>query len=501
MKVIKEVDKYEAQEFLYNIDVDDSKIYEEVNNPNIIGVFQLSGKTAIDIVKRIRPKNFDDLNACSALARPGTSSFVEDYIRGRDEGYRKYPETVSQLLEKSNTVVLFQEQVMSIFNKIGGFSLEETDKVRKLMKRLGKAEKDPEDVKKWDKIVKRFTKGAVENGLSEQDARGVAEDLVRMSEYNFNLAHASAYSYIAVMTLYLSYYFRKYFLSSELEYEIDKDKNIIDAVGSVRARGYILYPPEINTSGVEVKPYEDGIIFGLSNIKQVSKDTAKHIIDNRPYYSLFDFITKTNGKKISINKIKALISVGAFDKLEGENRKKLLQIIDSFWAKKKSIKVVEKLWVKWNEAVKAIESLPGIQTTLTDYKNFEKEYLGGNFFASVFTDKMKEAFVEMKNRNLIYYSFDEVGKVSRKVPVVIEDIRTIHDKNGNEMAFITIEDVVGKVKSVPVFASYWKHIKHFFEVDKAYLLNLFLDDKGDILFGQKGWIDNPAKMRRMVKAI
>lgn len=500
MKIIKEVDKQEALDFLYSIDINDSNIYEELNNSNTRGIFQMDGSTASDIVKQIKPRSFKDLNAVNALSRPGSSSFVPDYIEGRDKESKKYPQKVNDLLSDSYGVVLYQEQVMSIFNKIGGFSLEETDNIRKLMKKLGKAEKDPEDVKKWDKAVKKFIKGALENGLTEQQAKNVANDLLKLSAYSFNLSHSSAYSYIAVMTLYLSYYFRKYFLSAEFEYDIDKGKDVIDIAGAIRGRGYTLYPPDINKSGVEVEPYKDGVIFGLSNIKQVSKRAARHIIEKRPYNSLFDFITKTTGTYVKVNVIKALVSVGAFD-FEDENRKKLLQIIDSFWGKKKSIKVVEKLWVKWTEAVKAIENLPGVQTTLTDYKNYEKEYLGGNFFASVFTDKMKEAFVEMKGRNLIYYSFDEVGPISRKVPVVIEDIRTIKDRNGNEMAFITIEDVVGKVKSVPVFASYWFHIKQFFEVDNAYLLNLFLDDKGDILFGQKGWVNNPAKIRRMIKKL
>lgn len=396
---------------------------------------------------------------------------------------------------------LYQEQTMAIFNKIGGFSLEETDNVRKLMKKLGKADKDPEDIKKWEKIVKKFTKNAVENGLKEQEAKFVANDLVKMSAYNFNKSHSSAYSYIAIMTLYLSYYFQKYFLSSELELEFSKDKNLIDTVSAIKGKGFKLLPPDVNKSEANVSALEeDKIILGLSNVKQVSEKAAENIIANRPYENLFDFIIKIDGRYVKVGAIKALVSVGAFD-FEDPNRKKLLQLIETFWEKKKSTKVVEKLKLKWEESLKVIENIPGIKTSLLDLKKYEKEYFGVNIFASVFTDKMREMFREMKERKLVYFSLDEVDKTSKKVPVTIESMRKIVDRNGNEMAFISVEDVNGKMASVPVFASYWKFISDKLEEDKIYLMNLFLDDKGDILFGQRGWIDNPNKVQRMIKEV
>jgi len=544
------------------------------------------------------------------------------------------------------------------------------------MKRLSKTERDSEDIKKWDKIVKKFSKGAIETGLSEIEAKNIADDLLKMSSYSFNLcfsgkskitrdntnkwsptieemyktkndikwakdnnhshthekykykgfgkafslneeekliindiinityagfrktykivlengssldvtsnhnfpvkiegniiyknidndlkegdslfynegyektiknqkgkktslqkivsieeneaenvynvematpyhtlavnnivaknSHASAYSYIAVMTLYLSYYFKKYFLAAELEYEINKGSNLADIFSSVRGQKFEILPPDVNKSLIDVTPLnEDKLILGLSNIKQVSKRAAEHIIDIRPVDSLFDLITKVDGRLLKIGGIKALVSVGAFD-FENPNRKLMLQILTMFWEKKKSIKVVEKLKIKWQEAEGAVKQLPGIETSLVDLRNYEKEYFGGNFFASVFDDKMKDAFIEMRNKSLINFSFDEVTRISRKVPVVINNIRKIIDRNGNEMAFLNIEDVQGKAKSIPVFASYWKIIGNLLEEDEMYLMNMYQDNKGGILFGQNGWVDNPNKMRRMIKQL
>jgi DNA polymerase III subunit alpha len=496
LKILKEVSKKELKEFIYTINLEDKNLYNELNKDNTIGIFQLNGGTASDIVKQIKPQSFKDINAVNSLSRPGTSMFVQDYINGRDKNKKKYSQQISDLLSDSYGIILFQEQVMSIFNKIGNFSLEETNEIRGLMKRLGKADKDPKDIKKWDKAVKRFIKNSTEKGIKEKDAKYIADDLLRLSSYSFNLSHSSAYSYTAIMTLYFSYYFKKYFLASELEYEIENDKNLIEAFSSIRSQGIEILPPDINNSFDVVYPLEGNqLILGLSNIKQVSINAAKHIIENRPYKSLFDFITKIEGKYVKINAIKALVASGAFD-FESKNRKRVIKVLETFWEKKKSIKVIEKLKLIWEEADK--EVLSGIKTDAIDLKNYEKNYLGGNFFTSSFSEELKHALLKI---NRIYHNFKEVNRVAKKTPVEVEEIRKIIDRNGNEMAFLSIEDMNGCKTSIPVFASYWKVIKDLIEEDKKFLLSLFLDDNGNILFGKRGWVDNIKTIERMVKGL
>jgi len=186
LKVIREVSKEELKEHLYNINLTDSKIYEEVNTYNALGIFQMNGGSASNLMKRIKPNNFEELNAVNAFARPGTIDFAEQYIINRETGKSNYPPLVNEVLKETNSVILFQEQLMKIFNVVGGFSLEETNEVRSLMKKLGKLDKKPEDVKKWDKVVEKFKKGAIANNITEVDAKNVAEDLLKMSSYSFN---------------------------------------------------------------------------------------------------------------------------------------------------------------------------------------------------------------------------------------------------------------------------------------------------------------------------
>src|SRR6056297_3276927 len=139
MKVIKKIEKNEMKQWLLrNINIEDRNLYKEANNPNMIGIFQLTAGTAKYMVETIQPSNFDELNACSAFARPGTMDFVPQYVKNRETNKSPYPKQVADILSETHSIILYQEQVMAVFNQIGGFSLEETNTIRGLMKKLGK---------------------------------------------------------------------------------------------------------------------------------------------------------------------------------------------------------------------------------------------------------------------------------------------------------------------------------------------------------------------------
>lgn len=500
MEVIRKVSKKELQEFLYDIDLEDENIYNELNGNNTVGIFQFNGALASGITKQVRPTNFDEMIAINSLARPGTSSFVPDYIAGRDEGVTKYPEKVSELLKDTYNLCIFQEQVMSIFNVIGGFTLEETNSIRSLMKKLGKADKSEEDVKKWDKAIGKFTKGAVKNNLTKEDASLVAEDLLMMSSYNFNKSHATSYSYVAAITLYLSYYFKEFFLSSVLQDHITDSKGVFDTIQSIKSQGVSILPPDINKSGPSVSVLDNNtLLFGLNSIKKVSNTSAEEIIANRPYENLFDFIVKTNGKKVRVDVIKALISIGAFD-FENPERKRLLFALEIFWKNKKSTKVREKLQVIWDKSYKDAMSIKGLNITNSDLKDFENEYFGSNFFTSSFPSKLLQAFKKLKERNLIYYSFNDSTAIPKKVPFFIQNVRLHTDKNGGEMAFVTVEDVTGRTERIPIFASFWKHIRDIVVESNYCFMQIYLTDDG-FMFGSPRWVSNKKEIERMVKLI
>lgn len=505
MKIIRKVSKKEFKDFLYNINIDDPNIYKEANNPHMIGGFQITAGVARMMVEKIQPSSFEELNAANAFARPGTMDFIDQYLENRNTKKSPYPPQVSQLLEETNNIILYQEQVMSVFNKVGGFSLEECNYIRGLMKVLSKAEKKPEDLKKWDEVISRFQNEAAKKGITKRDAKKVADDLLKMSSYQFNKAHSTSYTYIAVMTLYLSYYFRKYFYSSVLNYEVDREKYLMDRLRSVKMQGYSILPPNINLSSEKLKPIKgtNEIIFGLQNIKYVGDSVARVIVENQPYTSFVDFVTKTSGNRVTIRAIKALASIGAFDELY-PNRKRFLFVLNKFWEDKKSIKIKEKLEYIWEKSEKIADSIPGLKTEYEDLRLYEKEYLGFNFFTTAFTDPFMEKIYELQKKGMVYVSFDEVTSISRKIPVIINKMRIFNDKNGNEMAMVEIEDHVGERITVPIFQSYWRHIKNVVVESKVHLMNVYLNKKqsGDVqvMFGSSGWPEEN-EIKRMVKRL
>ena len=510
MKVIREATTQDLKKHLYkNFDNNDFKLYDEVNSLDYIGIFQFTGQAAKGLVKYLQPENFQELNAINAFARPGTMDNAYLFKEGKEGVKSKYPEVVREVVENTNGVILYQEQAMKIFEVAGGFSLEEANEVRSLMKKLGKLEKDPEDLKKWEKTLNKFKKNAVKKGMTEQDVDKLGEDLIKFSFYSFNLSHSTSYTYLAAMTLYLSIYFRKYFYSSVLEYEIDRDKETLSVMNTIKRKGIDIHPPNVNHSSIRVSPGEGKeIYFGLSNIKHVSEKVAEGIVLNRPYESIIDFIIKTRKDKeysrvINKRVIENLIKIGAFDELIGAERKKMLTVFTKFWEEKKSIKVEEKLIALWNKTVKSVEALGGFTTTNIDRINFEKELFGFNFFSSLFTNKSKQVIEKIYSKGLCEKGIFAVEDKSIKIPVVIDSMRIITDKNDNEMAFVEIEDMFNEKISVPIFASYWKNIKDIIEngQDKIFLMNLFRDDKGGILFGQKGFVKSEQVMRRMIKEL
>jgi len=507
VKIIKKIEKNEMKQWLLrNINIEDRNLYKEANNPNMIGIFQLTAGTAKYMVETIQPSNFDELNACSAFARPGTMDFVPQYVKNRETNKSPYPKQVADILSETHSIILYQEQVMAVFNQIGGFSLEETNTIRGLMKKLGKLEKKKEDLEAWDKIIERFQEGAQEIGISKKDAKNIADDLLKMSSYNFNKSHSTAYTYIAAMTLYLSYYFRKYFYSSVLHYEVGRDKYLLDRLRAVKLQGFKILPPDIHKSKQFIAPVSGAtneLIFGLEDVKHVGENPVKVIIENRPYKDFIDFYLKIQGNRITIRAIRALISIGAFDSMYPD-RKRLLTKVNRFWEEKKSIKVEEKLRFIWGKIDKAVDAIPGLDAQRDDLRDYEREYLGFNFFITPFTDEFMEKIYTLQQKGLAEPGFADVSRASAKVPVVVNSMRVFNDKNGNEMAFVELEDFTTERINVPIFQSLWKFVKNIIVQGKVHMINLYLDKKPDgstqIMFGQKGF-PKPSQIERFIKLL
>lgn len=499
MRILEEnVSKKELLDFLYyGMNYNDPNLYKQVND-STFNIFQFSGNTASDMIKGAHPKNFDELTAINALSRPGSSFSYSDFIRNED-GESKYPQVVAQFLKDSHGCILFQEQIMKIVEFLTNGKVKGND-ARKLLKALGKANKKQEDIDKWNKIVETI-KEESKDKLSPSEIEMLASDLITLSSYSFNKSHAAAYTYMACNTLYMSYYFKNYFWAASLSYDATKLDVLKDSIKNANSVGIKILPPDVNKSNLHFTPTDEGITFGLNEIKGIGEEAAKTVIKNRPYTSLKDFLMKNIEEK-SINKriSTALLGGGAFDSLFGKDeRKNYLNILTEYYVKKKTKKDPEKLSKLWDE-IKEEHSIIKVTTTNDDYIELETKYLGGNFFHGEFSPEMLEKIEKLHAIGRCLRNFQEVREsnlASAYCPVIMKKYRYHTQKNGEEMLFADCVDANGEEKSIPIFGSYFKFLKIKFFGESPYLLSLY--PKGDeIMFGSRNFIKSPDTIRAMM---
>lgn len=494
MEIIGKASKEDLKEHIKNLDLKDENLYKEVLNSQF-GIFQYSGGTASDMIRRSKPTNFDDIVSINSLSRPGASFQFEDFVSNSKTGRSKYPAFINKFLSDTHGCILFQEQIMAISAECG----LDANYVRGLLKKLGKANKKQADIDAWAKIVEQFKKAFKEKGMSDREIEMVINDFVTLSAYSFNKSHASAYSYLAMETVYLSKYFKAAFYSSNLTSEAGKKDGLKEAIKSVKKSGYKILPPDINLSKEHFSPEKgNDLRFGLGEIKGIGEAPLEAIMKHRNYESIIDFIIKTLSEK-GINKrtVTALVGGGAFDSLIGKDqRKRYLVITEEFYKRKKTKKIPELLKQLWEDIEKEYEGFD-ITTTVEQYMEYENQYLGGNFFHGMFSDEMVEKIEKLYKMHRCLRNFEEVreeNKPAAYVPVQIKSYRYHNQKNGQEMCFVTCEDMNGEEISIPIFGSYWCVVKEKFFAEGFYLLSVF-DKDGQIMFGSRNWVTNPDTKR------
>lgn len=527
--VKKKVSKNDLLDFFYNkMDKNDEKLYEEMNGKPL-NIFQLTASVGALTTRRVKPKNLDELTACNALARPGTSASLEDYANAKEEGFAKYKNPIIQeCLKDTYNIILYQEQIMSLFNKIGGFSLEETNMVRGVLKKLSKKEKKQSDVDKWADNVRRFKENAIKLGIPNSELDLLVKDMAALAGYSFNKSHAISYAAMAALTLYLSKYFKEYWYSAVVEYQMNKDRDtLINCFKVISSNGYIVLPPDINKS--KERTFSDGknIYIGLHNIKGVGA-ASEAIVAHSPYNSFMDFYNKTVYEKtVRKTSVVALTKFGSFDKMEDLNRLQSIEAVNRFWKNKKAVKAKKKTENTnvegmisliensnkddknteiWKEIKKDVIVEPELLKADNNVlKEMEFDCFGFNYFVSPFSNKMKDLIYKKEEQGYISSSLTslfEIEKTSKIVPIYITAIRNKIDKNGNEMAFLTVEDVNGFKAVIPIFSSIYGSIRNRLKVGIVCMMLLFskysdFSKSKQIMFGTDSFV-TPEKATKYV---
>ncbi|GAB6073971.1 DNA polymerase III subunit alpha [Nautilia lithotrophica] len=471
-----------------NIDLltlDDPKVFELIQSGHTLGLFQIESDGMQDLAKRLKPTNFEDIIAMLALYRPGPmdSGMLDDYI-DRKHGrkpvsyfFDEFEEVLKPILEPTYGVIVYQEQVMQIVQAIGGFSLGESDIIRRAM---GK--------KKFDlmkKYAEEFAQRAQKRGFSYENAKALFELIEKFAGYGFNKSHSAAYAMITYQTAYLKTYYPTEFLSALLTYEAENTDKIAKYIEEAKVLGIEVLPPNVNKSNAEFTPIEDKILFGLSAIKGVGSKAIESIVANRPYESLEDFILKVDTSKVNKKVLEQLIKAGAMDDF-GFSRKAMLSRVEEILEfkkrveeKKNAINHEHSLFADMEENEEIDEHLDIPNTVEFDIKTLlEYEYQTLGFYVSAHPlDPYKD---RMKGIN--YNLSSEVEEIISQEALFVGKIDAMKvriSKKGNKFAIATLMDFHGKI-DVMIFERDLEKLNEF-NLDEPIAIKAQVDKVGEFL--------------------
>lgn len=297
---------------LSEIPLDDAATYKLLCSGETTGIFQLESSGMRNILVKMQPNRFEDLIALVALYRPGPMAWIDDFIK-RKKGEIKveyeFPQ-LKEILDETYGIIIYQEQVMLIANKIANFSMGQADILRRAM-----GKKKPEEMEEQKEV---FVKGAVANGFPEEKARKLFEMMEPFAKYGFNKSHSAAYAYLAYQTAYLKTHYPVEFMASNLIADMSDTDKIVKLINECRNMSINILSPDINESEREFKIIGNSIRFGLEAVKGVGSSAIETILNERQK-SLFadfeDFVSRVDNKKVNKKVIESLIKAGSFDRL------------------------------------------------------------------------------------------------------------------------------------------------------------------------------------------
>ena len=309
---------------LEKISFDDPEVFKVFAGGGTKGVFQFESGGMQDLLMKMRPDRIEDLIAANALYRPGPMTLIPDYVdRKHGEKWDLPHPIMKEVLEETYGIMVYQEQVMRICNRLGDIPLREAYTVIKAISK--------KKVRVIAKAREKFIAGCIGKGLSGTQAAGIFELVERFAGYGFNKSHSTRYAFIAYQTAYMKAYWPIEYMAALLTYEMDSTDKVVDYIAECNEMGVEILPPDINESGVDFTPLykrcpdaaeEKGVIrFGLAAVKGVGEKAVEQIIAARQkvgkFRSLFHFCENVDLRAANKQVIEALIKAGGFDKLGG----------------------------------------------------------------------------------------------------------------------------------------------------------------------------------------
>jgi len=319
--------RYKTEIDPYNIDFNDQKVFEQFGKGRSDFVFQFSSNQMKNILTNAKPTSIEDLAACNALFRPGTASFIKKYI----ENIPYYVnDTMKEILDKSRGIILYQEQVTQIFEKIGGFSKTEAEKIKSVWHTTSvkHGKRDLKAEKRWEAIIHKFKLKAKQlHNLSEEESVKIVSDVINSIKYLFNFSHATGYSFLAYTCMFFKTYYPIEYYCSIIQTE--KDRDIVNsAIKEIKKLGYKITCGNVYTMSYDLFIDYDNkqILFPISIIKGIRTSNIKKFINGRnkkPILELIEILDKKNFEiLIKLECFKDIVERSNLEEIYNKNFKK-----------------------------------------------------------------------------------------------------------------------------------------------------------------------------------
>ena len=451
---------------MQHIDYNDKKVLDSLGTGRSDGVFQLESAGMKNFMKELKPQSLEDVIAGISLYRPGPMDFIPQYIRGKNR-----PDTIKYdcpqlepILKPTYGCIVYQEQVMQIVRNLAGYTLGRSDLVRRAMSKKKAAVMEKERQNFVYGNEEEGVPGCIANGISEQTANKIYDDMIDFAKYAFNKSHAAAYAVVSYQTAFLKYYYPVEFMAALMTSVIEMPTKVAEYIQVCRQMNIKILPPDVNRGAYGFSVDNGAIRYGLSAIKSVGRPVINALVEEREangeYRSLKDFIERLTG---TVNKraIENFIKAGALDCLEGNRRQKMLvygQIVDSIAQEKKNSFAgqMSLFDLVSDEEKKEYEiRMPDVE----EYDKemilaFEKDVLG-IYLSGHPLERYRNIMEKMISAKTTDFQPDEesgIPKVYDGQKVIIGGMiteKTIkYTRNNKVMEFLTVEDLLGTVEIV-----------------------------------------------------
>ncbi len=317
-----------------NINFEDQKVFELLSSGKTVGLFQIESAGMREALLQMKPNHIEDIIALVALYRPGPMSNIPTYNdckNGKQTPDYLHP-LLEDILKPTYGVIIYQEQVMQIAQKLSGFSAGQADLLRRAMGKKKRAE--------LEKQKQNFILGAVNNGISKDVAASIFLKIEPFAEYGFNKSHAAAYAIISYQTAFLKTYYPKEFIAASMTMDISNQNKLSEFFEELKRLNIQVLRPDINKCFADFRTEDEKFYYALGAIKAVGYEAISNIIQERSrngkFKSLTDFLNRVNPKDINKLQLEGLVKAGTFDNLNS-NRQSLFNSIPNFIIKSKNI--------------------------------------------------------------------------------------------------------------------------------------------------------------------